>query len=330
MGANSSINQNNYDTQWQNLKDDLSLLVFDAKSLLAASAETESSTSSICKYKALKNLIEKDIKQIEDFLNSSYELSLGAFSINDDKLSKTANTLLAEDAYLDSKSYNIFKSNDKNVFDYEQKLMAFIKEYSSNGECYNSIFNKGNKKFIRGKKLIFSSNLNENNFIAEQLIFVIPPISSTDITKFSSLTSEIKKHSKDLTPQENKLLSSEDLNNFMSSSSMQAATQENNFDTLMKFLFILFNHDVVLYAFGSEYDREADLFRNILNNSFLKSVLKHKKLLLIFPNEKNTFDVFKSSQQKDFKSILNNLNTEVFYVHVVLLVTSFFCLFASD
>jgi hypothetical protein len=309
MGANSSTTHNQTDIKFQFLKDDFGTLVFEAKSLI--SSEHSNYSSAHDKYKNLKNLIEKDIKQIEDFLNSNYEFSLGAFSINE-KLQKIVNTLFAEKADFDSNCFNIFKNDEKNLFHYEQKLMGFNQAYSSDSAFYNYIFNTKIKKFFCRKKIIFSENLDENNFVSDQLIFSIPPLYSEDASKFGSLKSEIEKHSQYLNKQEKQLLNSEDLKEFINNSFQ---TQENNFDTLMKFLFMLFNHDVILYVFGEEYDREIDLFNAILNNAFLKSVLAHKKLLLIFPEEKNTYNMFKSTSQKNLESLLNNLNTEIFFIN---------------
>jgi len=307
MGADSSKNLSNYDMQIQDLKNDLQSLLFEAENLIKEQSPLAS------KFKDLRELISNDIKLIQNFLDSDLDLSLAAFCPNE-KLQPIINTLFAERLNFNSKKYNVFKQHDKRLFqNYEKKLMDIIQAYSKDNSNLNYIFNHSIKNINRNKKIIFSNNLNDQNLLADELIVSIPPILSEDASKFGTLKSEIEKYSNTLTLQEKKFLNSEEIKQFLNNSYLQ--TKDNNFDTLMKFLFMLLNHDVMLYVFGDEYQREIDLFTTIINNNFLRSIIKHKKLLLIFPEKYNKNNLFKDSRQIELEKLLLEIEIQIFFVN---------------
>ncbi len=298
MGTNFSSNQDNKDIQFDNLNNDLKVLIHEAESLIKHNFSNN-------RYFDLKNLIEKDIQLIKDYLNHNFDLSAGAFCINE-KLTGLVNTLFAEKINFNKNNYNIVKNENRRLFDYEKKLMNFNEAYSKNKDYFNYIFNNEIKNFQSRKKIIFSNHLNDQNFLADEVLFSIPPIHSNDKVKFNSLKKEIEQISDYFNKFEKDFLNGTDYNEFINDS---LNTQENNFDTLMKFLFMLINHDVIIYIFGNENGREIYLFKTIIANSFIRSIIKHKKLFLIFPNT-----ILKSQSQIKLEEIISKANIEVHYL----------------
>lgn len=308
MGASNLKHESRADMQIEFLNSDLKRLIFETKGLISADNATNMDLFS--KYHHLRKLIEDDIRLIEEFLNANYDISLSAFCINE-KVNRLIHTLFAEEIALEATKYNFFKNENKNVYKYEEKLMNFIKNYSNDGCYFNEIFNSKQRNFFAKKKVIFTGNLNENNFLADEIIFSIAPILSDDSNKLQSIKNKIASYSHNLTPEEKAFLHSEALNSFISESFYSSENKMNNF---LKFIFMILNHDMNLYVFSGDYSKELEFFEFLSKNNFIKTIIKIRKLIFIFPFKEPSFHVFRSWKEKELINLIIGLNIQVYYI----------------
>ena len=249
MGLSNSKVELNVDYEIENLNNSLKSLIFEVKSLLESKGKEE-------KFRLIKTLIKKDIDEIENFLNSNFDLSL-ALLCRTGKIEDLLDTLIAEKSDFEPTRFNIIKNQNKKIFPYEEKLMNFISQYSDDSSCFNNIYQGNPRNLSGGKKLIFSGNLNNLNIISDEIIIAIPPIYS--VIKLETMKSQISKFSEDFSIEEKSFFQSEDFDSFLS---------DNTVDFLMKFAFMLQNNNVIIYLLSAYFDKEVNFL-----SCFLKMIL---------------------------------------------------------
>lgn len=301
MGISNSKTELEIDYEIENLNKSLKSLTFEVKNFLESEGKEE-------KFKPIKSLIEKDLKEIENFINSNFDISLALLSGNP-KVEDLLNTLIAEKSEMDPTKFNIIKNQNKKIFPYEEKIMNFISQYSNENSCYNSIY-QGNPKNLSsgGKKIIFSNNLNDLNLLSDEIIIAIPPIFSN--VKIQTIKSQISKYSSNFTKEEKLFFESEDFESFLSDSNNKQIS-ENAVDFIMKFVLMLQNNNTIIYVLSQSQDKEIEFFNFIVKNEFIKSILKTKKMIIIYPKK---FEAFYISRKKLLDDLVAQITKNIFHI----------------